>query len=359
MRVVVYVETEIIGGAEIVTGHLVANLRADIDVCVMGPCATVVEHIAARRAGAEAIVLAPLRSKRELFAFPSYRRVLRSLAPGVFHAVMTFETACFWPIIAAGTVRGMAPIAVEHMEPISSTRRDRAAKRRALRFLAAHVAVGQAVARAVERDLHLGAGSVRTIYNGLPDAEILPAHMPTAGPVVGVVAAHLTRLKGVDVLLRALASVPTAQVAVVGTGPEEPSLRALAHDLGIDDRVQWRGWSDSPRRDIASFDVLAVPSRTEALPLVIVEAMLASRPVVASAVGSIPEAVTDGVTGFLVAPDDPAELARALRTLLEDQELRRRFGGAGRQAAIERFSVDAMSRAYERLYDDVMQPHGS
>ncbi|HEY8216652.1 MAG TPA: glycosyltransferase [Acidimicrobiia bacterium] len=355
MRLVVYVETEIIGGAEIVTGHLVENLRADIEVCAMGPSAEVVEYLAGRRPGSRAVVVPPLRSKRELSAFPAHRRVLRSLAPGVFHAVMTFQTACFWPIIAAGTVRGIAPIAVEHLEPIRATWRDRAAKRRALRFLAAHIAVGSRVARDVERDLRLPPGTVRTIYNGLPDVTVSPAPIPGAGTTVGVVAAHLTRRKGIDVLLHALADLPQTQVAVVGRGPEEERLRALARDLGVEDRVQWLGWFDAPRPYIAAFDVLAVPSRAEAFPLVIVEAMLASRPVVASAVGSVPEAVTDGVTGALVPPDDPDALAGALTLLLADPDLRQRMGAAGRRDAIERFSVETMTRTYEQLYDEIAQ----
>jgi glycosyltransferase involved in cell wall biosynthesis len=292
-----------------------------------------------------------MRSKRELRAFPAHRRILRALSPSIFQAVLTFQTACQWPLIAAGTVRGVTPMAVEHLPPLADTRRGHAAKRRAVRVLAAHVAVGDRVARAVEDELHLSRGSVETIYNGIPDVDVPPADIPRNGMTIGVVAASLSPRKGVDVLLRALARLSDASLVVVGSGPDEPELRALAGSLGLDDRVHWVGWSDTPRSYIAAVDVLAVPSREEALPLVILEAMLAGRPVVASAVGSVDEAVVDGATGRLVPPDDPAALADALGALVADAETRERMGACGRQRAVERFSLEAMARSYEALYD--------
>jgi glycosyltransferase involved in cell wall biosynthesis len=351
VRLVVYVETEILGGAEIVTGHLIEALRPDIDVVAMGPHPHVIEYLSSRRAGTEPIVVPPLRSKRELRAFPAHRRILRSLSPSIFQAVLTFQTACQWPLIAAGSVRGMIPIAVEHLPPFPDTRRGHAAKRRAVRVLAAHVAVGDRVARAVEDELHLPPGRVETIYNGVPDVDVTPAEIPRQGVTIGVVAASLSPRKGVDVLLRAIAPLVDTSLVIVGDGPDAPMLRELAHSLGLDDRVDWVGRSDRPRSYIAAVDILAVPSREEALPLVILEAMLAGRPVVASAVGSVDEAVIDGATGRLVAPDDPTALRDALGALVADSEMRDRMGERGRERAVEQFSIGAMARAYEALYD--------
>jgi len=90
----VYVETDILGGAEIATGHLIEALRPDIEVVAMGPHPRIIEYLAGRRSGAEAIVVPPLRSKRELRAFPAHRKILRSLWPAIFQAVLTFQTAC-------------------------------------------------------------------------------------------------------------------------------------------------------------------------------------------------------------------------------------------------------------------------
>lgn len=346
-----YVETDILGGAEIVTGHLIEALRPDIEVVAMGPHPRVIEYLASRRPGTDPVIVPPLRSKRELRAFPAHRCILRSLSPSIFQAVLTFQTACQWPLIAARSVRGMTPMAVEHLPPLRDTRRGHAAKRRAVRVLAAHVAVGDRVARAVEDELHLPRGSIETIHNGVPDVDVTAAEIPRHGMTIGVVAASLSPRKGVDVLLRALARLSDASLVVVGSGPGEPMLRELARSLGLGDRVHWVGWSNAPRSYIAAVDVLAVPSREEALPLVILEAMLAGRPVVASAVGSVDEAVIDGSTGRLVPPDDPTALADALGALVADAELRDRMGARGRERAVEQFSLEAMARSYEALYD--------
>jgi glycosyltransferase involved in cell wall biosynthesis len=129
-----------------------------------------------------------------------------------------------------------------------------------------------------------------------------------------------------------------------------PLAARLAAELGVDGRFVLAGWSDDPAGWLRSFDVLALPSRTEGLPLAAVEAMLAGVPVVATAVGSVPEAVRDGETGLLVPPEDPHALAAALRRVLEDGELRRRLVEAGRALAEERFTPAAAARAYEELY---------
>src|SRR5438445_48607 len=87
--------------------------------------------------------------------------------------------------------------------------------------------------------------------------------------------------------------------------------RAAAARLRLSERVRFEGWREDPRRYLTTFDVFALPSRFEGFPLAIIEAMLARLPVVATRVGSVPEAVADGETGLLVGPEDPAALAAA------------------------------------------------
>jgi glycosyltransferase involved in cell wall biosynthesis len=350
VRLIVYIETDVLGGAEVVTGHLVASLRADFDVVVMGPHARVIEHLASRRPGARAIVMPPMRSRSELRAFLAHRRVLSSLAPAVFQAVLTFPTACQWPLIAARSVTGVTPIAVEHLTPVALTRRGAAARRRLVHTLTAHVAVSRFLARAVERASQLPEGSVLTIPNGVPDVAVAGTHLDVAGQVVGAVG-RFEHSKGFDVLIRAIAAVPNVDLVLIGDGDGEAALRALIAELGVDPRVHLPGWSDQPRSLMAGFDLVVVPSRAEAFGLVAVEAMLASRPVVASDVGGLPEVVEHSRTGLLVPPDDPDALSSAIRTLLDDAPRREEMGARGRERALEHFSVVTMTEAYESLYD--------
>ena len=101
------------------------------------------------------------------------------------------------------------------------------------------------------------------------------------------------------------------------------------------------------------FDVFALPSHYEGLPLAVLEAMRAGVPVVATDVGSVAEAVVTEETGLLVKPGDTRALVGGLRRLLDDPELRRRMGQRGRERALERFTIERRAAEFERLYEDL------
>ena len=131
---------------------------------------------------------------------------------------------------------------------------------------------------------------------------------------------------------------------------------ALARKLGVADRLDITGWTSDPGSHLSRFTVFCLPSRsgTESFPLSIVEAMLAELPVVATAVGSVTEAVRDGETGLIVPVDDPEALRRALRLLLDDPGLRQEMGRRGRRRALERFTAERMVAGFEELYREVL-----
>lgn len=141
--------------------------------------------------------------------------------------------------------------------------------------------------------------------------------------------------KGVEVLYHALAEgagVERARLLVAGSGEQEDSLDRLAERLDLGDRVERLGRADAGevRALMSRASALVVPSTYEGMPLVILEAMKAGLPIVASAVSGIPEVVVDGETGWLVAPERPLELAEALAEVLGDPAEARRRGEAGR-----------------------------
>ena len=159
-------------------------------------------------------------------------------------------------------------------------------------------------------------------------------------------------------LLRALQRIPELTAVLVGSGPEREALERLAAELGVSDRLILPGWTDEPRAWMAMFDVFAIPSRSEGMPLVLIEAMLASRAVVATSVGGIPDIVVDGETGLLVAPEDADALTEALRRLLDDDELRETMGARGRERARSEFSLEQMVESFEALYEECLLPGG-
>jgi glycosyltransferase involved in cell wall biosynthesis len=142
-------------------------------------------------------------------------------------------------------------------------------------------------------------------------------------------------------------------LVLIGDGPERAALEQLVADLELGRRVTMPGWSDEASGRLRSFDVLALPSRSEGLPLVLLEAMHAGVPIVATTVGGVPDAVEDGRSALLVPPDDVAALTSALRRLCSDEALRHRLGAAA-QVEGRRFTVEAMARSYETLYDQLL-----
>ena len=193
-------------------------------------------------------------------------------------------------------------------------------------------------------------GSIETIHNGVPDVSLNPVPRPAEGPIVGAVGRLSPRRASTSWFAPCALLPPDVTCVLVGDGPLRGDLERLAASLGVGDRVIVTGWVEQARDYLPVLDVVAMPSRFEGFPLAAVEAMLASRPLVATPVQSIPEAVEDGITGLLVPPEDPDALAGAVAELLGDHARREEMGRLGRALALERFTSQTMARSYEALY---------
>ncbi len=181
--------------------------------------------------------------------------------------------------------------------------------------------------------------------------------LSAGGLVVGVVAS-LSPIKDHATLLRAVAALagrwPGLRVVLAGAdGGSQPSLEGLAAELGIADRIRYAGLCPNHPSPHHLFDIAALTSVSEGLPNSVLEAMASARPVVATRVGAIPDAVVDGETGLLVPPQDPEAVAGALDALLRDPERRVRAGAAGRDRARAQYSSAAAIGRLCRLYREL------
>lgn len=351
---IAYTDTQQLGGADLALSHLLERLDPEIAVTVAGVTPSIVERIAAGRPSASTCVVRRPRSGHDVWSLAAHVAFIGSVRPDIVHVSLASPWSCQYAIAAAGVVRRPRVVAVYQLPRPPVNARQRWLKQLTSRAVTRHVGVGEQTSREIEQLLALPESSVQTIHNGVPDVTVEARPRPVTGPIVGTVG-RLERQKGFDVLMRALCDVPGATAVIVGDGEEREMLRSLAARLGIGERVVWVEWSDDPRSYLPWFDVFVLPSRFEAFPLALLEALLAETAVVAANVGSVAEAVLPGETGLLVPPDDPAALADAMRRLLADECLRRRLGARGRELVLHRFTASHMTRSFERLYDEILR----
>ncbi|RZS87373.1 glycosyltransferase involved in cell wall biosynthesis [Motilibacter rhizosphaerae] len=192
---------------------------------------------------------------------------------------------------------------------------------------------------------------VVAVPNGVVPPEVVEPVPDPEGVlrVLSVGALHFR--KGYDVLLDAAAlSSGTWSVSVIGEGREMEAIRARAAELPRTS-VDLLGWRPDAARAAEAAHVLCLPSRSEAMPYSVLEAMACGRAVVASAVDGVPELVEDGVTGLLVPPDDPSALAAALDRLDKDRAAVLEMGAAGRARLLSRFTLETMLESTLRVYE--------
>ena len=199
-------------------------------------------------------------------------------------------------------------------------------------------------------------GSIDTDRPSASDVQELRRSLgiePEARVIVCV--ARFRREKGIDVLIGAmpqLADIKSLHLVVVGDGPEGRALRAQAGNAALP--VHFAGFRNDVSRYLALANVVAIPSRRETFGRVTLEAMAIGRPIVATRVGGVPEAIADGETGMLVESEDSRALAGALRTVLGDPALAGRLGANARARYEVRFTIDHMATAWREGWERVL-----
>jgi len=230
----------------------------------------------------------------------------------------------------------------------------------ACRLAARVVAVSNSDRQTLVRRRLCAAKKLTVIYNSFDPrkfSEVAPkpngSDHDRSGAVLGFVG-RLADQKGCEFLIEAMPAViqahPHTTLRIVGDGPDRPKLEALVGRLRLEQTVEFLGYRPASAELMRDFDALIVPSVYDVHPLVAIEAMASSLPVVASAVGGLAETVVDGTTGFLVPPRQPAALASAVNRLLSSDALRRSMGVEARKRALAQFSPEVCVAAYAAEY---------
>lgn len=364
--VVHYVDSDVFGGSEQVALELLAGLdRAKWrPVLLHHPepgLARLIDR--AEKAGVPTRATPRVSDRNLLARLPGLMRAVGAERPAVFHAHLTWPLACKFGLVAAA-VRGVpavvatAHLFVEHLMNWKVRLQLRAVGLGVHRYLA----VSRHVHDRLVATLGLPGRKLRIVPNGIDPARFtrpadpaLRARLdPSQGRPLVFTAARLAPQKGLDLLLEAAALVPEARFVIAGDGPERGALEARAAALGVAPRLRLLGTRDDVADWLAACDLYVLPSLFEGLPISVLEAMAASKPVVATRIGGTDEAVADGETGILVTPGDASALAGAIRTFISDPERARVAGDAGRRRFEARFTSGAMVAAVTATYQELL-----
>jgi glycosyltransferase involved in cell wall biosynthesis len=370
-NIVLLINSIMMGGAEEHVRQIATGLaRRGANVSVVMPETTEVDPLAESltRAGVavERVTLAWMTQGAGTFVrMKRLIAVFRERRAQVAHIHLIGFTGGRWAVAAAALARVPRVIVTMHIAPTEtqplSVRLDRAAQSR---FVDRFIAVSQANAVQFRDELGLPASRISVVPNAVelerfagepgPDRRRVRAELgiPEDAVVLGALA-RLNPQKGLGYLIAALPAIvehhPKVRALLVGSGPLLAELEEQARSLGVAERVTFAGHRSDTVAVLRAMDIALLPSLFEGLPLSLLESMAAALPVVASEVGGIPEVVVDGVSGYLVPPGVPVELAAAVNRLLSEPGALSRMGEQARRRA-EDFSYDAMLDRVIRVY---------
>jgi glycosyltransferase involved in cell wall biosynthesis len=286
---------------------------------------------------------------------PAVLALARDLRRGGIALVHCFELYSDVLGVLAARLAGRRVIASQRELGDLRSARERRVYRVVLRLADAVAVNTEAVAERLRAARVVQPGRIVVVPNGVDTRRFHPAERPAPGraPTVGALGV-LRPEKGLDDLVAAAALVrercPGVRFVIHGDGPCREPLRDRIATLGLGDRVTLAGATDAPAAALRALDVFVLPSLSEACSNALLEAMATGLPVVATRVGGSPLTVEDGVSGLLVPPRDPAALAKALVTLLEDGRLAARLGAAALERVRAVHGLPAMLARLDALY---------
>ena len=240
--------------------------------------------------------------------------------------------------------------------------------RMAAKLCSGMIAVSNELKRYLLKELKLNSKDIMVVYNGIDldkfhtnkdSAEIRKElSIPPETLIVGSVGS-LFKVKGYSFLIESAKEVlkvfPNFKLLILGEGEQSSALQEKIESAGLQDAVKLLGFREDIPKILTLFDIYVCSSLSEGLSLSLLEAMAAEKPIIATEVGGNSEIVINGVSGFLVPPENPNALAEKIIYLLKDKEKRKKMGEEGRRIVKEKFSIEQMLKEYENLYEKLLK----
>ncbi|MGZ4317712.1 MAG: glycosyltransferase [Gaiellaceae bacterium] len=364
MRVLQVIPVLAFAGLERVATTLtigLAALAADVTACTSGTMDEAPFEDSLRAAGVriEHIPRPRPRPRPQLSSAIALARVFRHRDPHLVHAHNPAAGAAVAIARALARRRDIAIVTTYH--GVLASRMGRAT--RALSLSSDFVVGCGPTATSQLRALGLSVDHSATVFNAVEAVPTRPAaeirqELGAEDAELIVTVGRQVHEKNQALLVDAVALLadrrPRLRAVLVGDGPLGGELRAQIRRLGLEERVTLAGERPDAVDVVAAADVFVLSSSTEALPLAVLEAMAVGRPVVATDVGGVRDAVQHERTGLLVPPGDAPALAAAIERLLDDDQLSRRLGTHAREFAVSHCSVETMIDSYSKIYVDAV-----
>jgi glycosyltransferase involved in cell wall biosynthesis len=354
------------GGTEEVVLTLLSGLKAigwnPLLCCSDDPGVAAVRESASHR-GIEYTTMPSSRGRSGLQIGRAFYGLSRRVLPDLLHVHLNWPLAVRQQVVAARIAGVRRIVATSHLVTELDGLKSRGLHAVQSRLIDRYVAVSSAVKDRLCKSLAVPTRKVVVVHNGVevaapPDIDVGAVRRELVGPDerrrIAFTPARLHEQKGHAFLIRAAVSLPDVVFLLAGTGPAEAELRALAARLGVAERVRFLGFQTDVPKILAACDLFVLPSLYEGLPITVLEAMAAGKPIVATAVDGTKEALVDGESGLVVPARDPVALAAAISRLTSDAELASRLARAARIRVEREFSGRQMAAGVSAIYDTLL-----
>jgi glycosyltransferase involved in cell wall biosynthesis len=360
------------GGAEQLMPTILKNLQQagfNIRVCALqiragNPIASELQRLGLP------VDLIPIRNLRQPLNFIHILRYLRLHRPQLLHTQLEFADILG---TLAAKILGIPSVSTVHTLDVFPEKKSAWGRMKLRWFLLGRfcdrvIAVSEKTRRHYLQAGGLPHDKVITLYNGVDISRFnkmdetqtvklrKELQLPLSSQIIMTVAV-LREPKGIQFMIRALPAIleqcPDVHYLIVGDGVHRAALSDLVAGLAIKDHVTFAGHRTDIPDLLACCDIFVLPTLKDALPTVLIEALAAGKPIIASNVGGVPEIIEDEVNGLLVAPGEPSKLVEACLRLLKDNELSRQIILAGSETLRQRFNIDTQIEQLSRMYEEL------
>ncbi len=370
-KVVYYIESSGFGGAE----QMLLNLLQELDRNYWEPILVYRMHPGiiplidrVKGLGITTLSVPFIAGFGDLSGMKAFIKKLRKLHPAVFHAHLVWNLRCSFGIMCAYLAGAKAIVATQHAyQELRPHRFHRIYKRVIFQnlismFVDRYIAVSYKQAEHLKKAV-ICRNKVKVVQNCVnvkdfcdrTDSVLLKSILKNneEKPIVLTVA-RLDELKGHRYLIEAATMVPEAIFLFAGDGTERTNLENQARELNIAERVVFLGQRNDIPELLNACDLFVLPSLLEGLPLSILEAMAASKPVIASDIEGVNEIIINGQNGFLVPPANASALAEKINLVLSDKPLAKRISASGRECVARKFSAEKMVAGVTKIYEEIL-----